>query len=279
MSRSPLLLPAAACALVPFNSTMVAVALPALQRDFAASTEQVTAVVTAYLAAMLVAQPLAGRAVERVGAASLLRGGLLAFFACSLAATVSPSLAWLASARIGQACAAACAMTSGIALVRAWSPADRLGRNLGIVSAAIPLGALLGPLVAGGLSLAGSWRLSFAANLALVPLLAVRLPPTGERPLTTSERLPRIPPEAVPVLGAASAAMGLLNLTMYVLIIVLPLALQAAQGWSPLAVGASLAAVPLSSALAAVLGGRTVDRRSSRAVALTGATLAGAGCA
>lgn len=280
MSRWALTLPAAACALVPFNSTMVAVAIPSLQREFDASTGQVTTVVTAYLAAMLVTQPLAARAVERMRAASLLRGGLLGVLACSAVAALAPSLAWLALARVGQAVAVACAMTSGLALVRAWSPPERLGWNLGVVTAAIPFGALLGPLVAGSILQVGSWRLCFAANLAILPLLALASPPpVGERPLAASAALPSIPARRMPALGAASAAMGLFNLTMYVLIIVLPLALQSARGWSPLAVGASLAAVPLSSALAAVISGHGVDRRSSRAVALAGGGLVSAGCA
>ena len=49
---------AAAVALVPLNSTMIAVALPKIAEDFAISTGTASVLITVYLVAMLIGQPL-----------------------------------------------------------------------------------------------------------------------------------------------------------------------------------------------------------------------------
>ena len=59
---------ALASALVPLNSTMIAVALPEIGSDFGISTRQASVLVTIYLVAMLVGQPLSGRVCDAFGA-------------------------------------------------------------------------------------------------------------------------------------------------------------------------------------------------------------------
>ena len=77
----------------PLNSTMVAVALPALSAEFGASASSVTlTVVTAYLVATLVSQVPAGSIADRVGYSRALGIGRLLFLVGALAGTVAPSL-------------------------------------------------------------------------------------------------------------------------------------------------------------------------------------------
>ena len=60
LSTAALLGIGAAAGLVPLNSTMIAVALPRITDDFDISTGTASILVTVYLVAMLVGQPLAG---------------------------------------------------------------------------------------------------------------------------------------------------------------------------------------------------------------------------
>src|SRR5262245_15108592 len=80
-------------ALNPLNSTMVAVALPALSAEFQVSASSVTlTVVTAYLVATLVSQVPAGSIADRIGYSRALGIGRLLFLAGALAGTLAPVL-------------------------------------------------------------------------------------------------------------------------------------------------------------------------------------------
>src|SRR5207249_5713305 len=63
--------------LAPLNSTMLAVALPDLRRDFGIGHAEIAWLVSAYLIAMAVAQPLGGRLGDQLGRARVFRAGLV----------------------------------------------------------------------------------------------------------------------------------------------------------------------------------------------------------
>jgi MFS family permease len=91
--QSVLVSAALGAALSPLNSTMVAVALPALSHDFGAAPSTVTlTVITGYLVATLVSQMPAGTVADRIGYGRALAWGQWLFFAGSVAATVAPHL-------------------------------------------------------------------------------------------------------------------------------------------------------------------------------------------
>src|SRR5919204_6482524 len=85
-----------AAMLLPLNSTMIAVALPALARSFGTSVASVSWLVSSYLIAMASLQPLAGKLGDRFGRRPLALGGLAAFGVASALAPLSPSLVVLA---------------------------------------------------------------------------------------------------------------------------------------------------------------------------------------
>lgn len=132
-------------ALVPLNSTMVVVALPRLIDDFGESFAATTWLVTAYLVAMAVLQPLAGRLGDRVGRRPLVLAGLAWFGLASVGAAAAGSLPVLIAFRVQQAAAGALLFPNGIALLRELTPPGRLGSRLGTVSAVLPLAAAAGP--------------------------------------------------------------------------------------------------------------------------------------
>src|SRR5262245_41895227 len=80
---------ALASALVPLNSTMIAVALPEIASDFDISKGQTSVLITLYLAAMLVGQPVSGRLADSVGPRRLAITASAGFGVCSAVAMLS----------------------------------------------------------------------------------------------------------------------------------------------------------------------------------------------
>ncbi len=75
----------------PLNSSMVAVALVSMQRDFGVSISTVTWVISAFYLAACAGQPLMGRFADRFGPRRVLMAGMvLVAVAVAVAAVVAP---------------------------------------------------------------------------------------------------------------------------------------------------------------------------------------------
>lgn len=156
--------------LAPLNSTMLAVALPQIRRDFDVGHAEIGWLVAAYLIAMAIAQPLGGRLGDQLGRARVFRVGLTGFLALSVAAAMAPSYPALLLLRTGQGLIGGSFIPNGMAMLRESMPVTRLGRSTGISAAAISMSAAAGPLIGAGLLALGSWRLLFVMNVPLVVL-------------------------------------------------------------------------------------------------------------
>src|SRR3990172_4850883 len=172
--------------LAPLNSTMLAVALPELRREFDVGHAEIGWLVSASLIAMAVAQPLGGRLGDQLGRARVFRAGLIAFLVLSVGAAFSPTFPVLVLLRTGQALVGAAAIPNGMAMLRETVPLRRLGQSSGFTGAAISVSAAAGPLLGALLLEAGSWRLLFLMNvplvlLALTSLALLAYPEAGER--------------------------------------------------------------------------------------------------
>ncbi|HEU0074940.1 MAG TPA: MFS transporter [Dehalococcoidia bacterium] len=154
--------------LTPLNSTILAVALPEIRGAFGVSHAEIAWIVSAYLIAMVVAQPLGGRIGDQLGHARTLRLSMLAFGGFSVAAAVAPSFPLLVAFRAGQALAGGALAPVGIAMLRTSVEPSMLGRSAGITSSVLGLSAALGPLVGAALLGIGSWRWLFLVNLPIV---------------------------------------------------------------------------------------------------------------
>ncbi|HSP56283.1 MAG TPA: MFS transporter [Dehalococcoidia bacterium] len=154
--------------LAPINSTMLAVALPEIRHDFGVGHGAVAWLVSAYLIAMAVAQPLGGRLGDQLGRGPVFRTGLLLFLVLSLAIAASPTFPLLIGLRTCQALIGATVIPNGIAMLRETQPVTRLGRSGGITSSVISISAAVGPLLGAALLAAGSWRYIFLINFPLV---------------------------------------------------------------------------------------------------------------
>jgi EmrB/QacA subfamily drug resistance transporter len=166
--RAVLVVVALGALLAPLNSTMIAVALPRIVDDFDTTIGTAGWLVTTYLLALAVVQPVAGKLGDRYGRRPFVIGGLTAFGLASLGAALAPSLGALIGFRVTQAVAGAVVFPNGAGLIRELVPSERRGGAFGIVGGSIALAAGLGPLIGGALVVAGGWRAIFFVNLPFV---------------------------------------------------------------------------------------------------------------
>src|SRR6478672_9532096 len=147
--RAVLIAVALGALLAPLNSTMIAVAVPDIVDDFDTTVGTVGWLVTSYLLALAVVQPVAGKLGDRHGRRAFVLGGLAIFGVASLGAALAPSLGFLIGCRVLQAVSGAVVFPNGAGLIRELVPSGRRGRAFGIVGGSIALAAGLGPLIGG----------------------------------------------------------------------------------------------------------------------------------
>ncbi|GAA5132830.1 MFS transporter [Pseudonocardia adelaidensis] len=168
-----------ASSLMPLNSTMIAVALPEIAREFARPPGTVAqAVVASYLVAAIVLQGPGGKLGDRLGHRRVLSLGLALVAAGAVLGLVAPALGVLAVARVLMAAGGAAIVPATVALLRIELPPQRRGRAFGLFGAVMSLAAGIGPVVGGELVSAFGWPSIFAANLPVIGL-AVVLAATG----------------------------------------------------------------------------------------------------
>lgn len=155
--------------LMPLNSTMVAVAIPAIAAEFDRPAATVTqALVATYLITAIALQSPGGKLGDRLGQWRVFRIGQLAIGAGAILGFVTPSLWLLAGSRILMALGGALVVPATIALLRLELPPARRGRAFGSFGATMALAAAVGPIVGGVLVDAFSWEAVFIVN---VPVL------------------------------------------------------------------------------------------------------------
>jgi MFS family permease len=164
---------AAASFLAPLNSSMVAVALPRIKHDFHVGVGPLTLLVSVYLVAVAVAQPVSGRFGDAFGHRRMILAGLAVLFLSSLGAAVAPTFWTLVLTRGVQGVSAAMVMPNGVAYLRRHVDATILGRSLGYNGAAISAGAAMGPVLGGLAVAAAGWRAMFLVNVPAAVIIAL----------------------------------------------------------------------------------------------------------
>ncbi|MGV9254612.1 MFS transporter [Streptomyces sp. NPDC003697] len=191
--------------------TIVAVALPSLQRDLGASPAAVQWVVSGYALAFALTLVPAGRLGDAMGRRRIFLWSLAGFVLCSAAAGAAPTITWLVAARILQGVFAGCLAPQNSALIQQMFRGAERGRAFGLFGATVGVSSAIGP-VTGGLILAlahGSqgWRWIFYVN---VPIGAIAL-------LLGLRYLPRLRPgrrERLDLPGVALLGAGVLSLML-----------------------------------------------------------------
>jgi MFS family permease len=152
----------------PFNSSMIAVALLSLQRDFRVSPATATWLISGFYLAAAVGMPVMGQLADRFGPRRVFCVGLLVAGLASGLAPLSPAFGWLLGVRLLQACGTSVASPAALALFRAWSRDGRVPAHaLGALSIASSVSAALGPVLGGFLVALVGWPAIFLANVPL----------------------------------------------------------------------------------------------------------------
>jgi len=259
---------ALASALVPLNSTMIAVALPDIASDFDISKSRASVLVTVYLAAMLVGQPLAGRLCDVLGARRLALIAATGFGVFSAAAMLASSFWLLVVLRAAQAAFAAALVPSVQAMLREVVPASQRGRAFGVQGSVLGVGAGLGPVIGGLATAAFGWRAIFGVNLPVVLVVLYVLQRRVAPSAAPFEHRTSGVPDASgrlfnTVFSAAFSTQALSTLAQYALLLAVPIVLDS-RGWSAASIGVALSSLTLGMVIMGPYGGRLGDAQGRR---------------
>jgi EmrB/QacA subfamily drug resistance transporter len=219
------------------DSTVINLALPAMQADLDASTAALQWVPNAYLLTIAALVVTGGRLGDIFGRRRLFNIGLVVFAAGSVVAALAPSIDALIAGRVLQGAGAAALLPLSLALVSDAFSDEQQARAMGIWAAVSSIALAVGPLL-GGLVVELDWRLLFWVNLPLAAagIAIVRAAARESRDEESSQRVDWP---------------GLLLLTTGLVCLVLPLVESQQWGWdSPATIGLLAAAVVLLAAFA-----------------------------
>ena len=158
------------------SQTMVAPALPDIQRTLHTSTTSVTWVLTIYLLSASIATPIVGRFGDMFGKERVLVYVLGAFTAGSLVCALSHSIAVLVTGRAIQGVAGAI-FPLAFGIIRDEFPRDRVGTGIGLISATFGIGGAAGLVLSGVIvdNLSYEWLFWLSVIVTLPAMLATHL--------------------------------------------------------------------------------------------------------
>lgn len=180
------------------DSTILAVALPAVSADLQLTYSEALWVQASYLVMVTVLLIPVGRWSEKVGPYAVNWWGNLAFGLFSLAAAFAPNGLLLIGTRVFQGVGAALVMTTSAAIVTAVFPAAQRGRALGLNMLGSTMGQMVGPPLGGIVVTHLGWPWIF---LIKVPIVALTLIAGWD--LLGAERRDRLAAAARAAVGAS----------------------------------------------------------------------------
>jgi EmrB/QacA subfamily drug resistance transporter len=158
-----------ASALIPLNSTMIAVALPDMGESLKAEPGDMTLwLVTSYLLVNIILQSPAGKLGDLIGRRRAFDIGLGLFAIGVAIAVLAPYLVTIALSRVVMAAGGAMLMPNAMALLRTSIPEERRSFAFGIFGGALSASAAIGPLIGGLLTSSFGWKAIFLVNLPLL---------------------------------------------------------------------------------------------------------------
>jgi EmrB/QacA subfamily drug resistance transporter len=192
---------------VTLDSTVVNVALPAIEEDLGGGLAGQQWTSNAYLLTLSSLLLVAGSLGDLFGARRVFAIGVAGFGVTSVFCALAPTVELLVLARALQGVFGALLTPSALAVIVANFAPDERGRAVGAWTAWGGIGTILGPLIGGQLVDSASWRWIFAINVPVVLVtlfLVLRVVPEGEG---------RAADAKVDVIGATLCALGLGGIT------------------------------------------------------------------
>lgn len=214
------------------DSSVVNVALPAIQADLSAAVSEAQWVVNAYMLMLGALLLVGGAAGDRFGRKRVFIIGIAVFAAASVACAWAPNAAALIAARTVQGVGGALLVPGSLAIISATFPESERGRAIGTWAGASALTTALGPVLGGWLVDTWSWRIIFLIN---VPIAVVAVAITVRHMPESREESRDV---AVDWIGGALVVVGLGALAY-------GLTLASEQGWAGVTVPGTLACAVL----------------------------------
>jgi EmrB/QacA subfamily drug resistance transporter len=153
-----------ASAIADIDESVVNVALPAIEKDLAASVEVIQWLVNAYTLCLSALLLVGGAAADRYGRRKIFICGLAVFAAASLWCGLSPGVAQLITARAVQGLGAALLVPCALALIGASFDESERGKAIGTWAAFSAVASAAGPLLGGWIVDHFTWRWIFLIN-------------------------------------------------------------------------------------------------------------------
>jgi len=154
------------------DSTVVAVALPAIGRNLHAGFQDLQWTVTGYTLTLASLILLAGSLSDRWGRRRVFLAGLGWFTLASVLCAAAPGIGWLIAARAVQGIGGALMTPASLAIIEAaFQPGDRT-RAIGTWAGFSGVSAAIAPFLGGWLLQAGSWRGIFLINVPVAAAAA-----------------------------------------------------------------------------------------------------------
>jgi EmrB/QacA subfamily drug resistance transporter len=154
------------------DSTVVAVALPAIGRNLHVGFQDLQWTVTSYTLTLASLILLAGSLSDRWGRRRVFLAGLSWFTLASVLCAAAPSIGWLIAARAVQGIGGALMTPASLAIIEAaFQPADRT-HAIGTWAGFSGVSSAIAPFLGGWLLEAGSWRPIFLINVPVAAAVA-----------------------------------------------------------------------------------------------------------
>ncbi|HNR22726.1 MAG TPA: Bcr/CflA family efflux MFS transporter [Steroidobacteraceae bacterium] len=181
-SRSWILLLGLVSGLSTFGMASLVPGLPVMASALRADYGSIQFVLSAYLLALGLAQPVQGLLCDRFGRRPVVLAGFIAFAVASIAAMFAPSLTLLVLARFVQALGASVGTVVARAMVRDTHEPERAAVALAFITAVMGISPILSPIFGGIVVEQFGWRALFAMHavvaFALIAWMAVSLQET-----------------------------------------------------------------------------------------------------
>lgn len=163
------------------DGTIINVALPAIRRELGGGLGAQQWIVDAYLVTLGSLILVAGSISDVYGRITVIRIGLIAFGAASLAVALSPGVEFLIVARAVQGIAGALLVPSSLALITSNFRDAAQARAIGLWTGMTGIAMIAGPVIGGVFVDFASWRYAFAINVLPIAITLVLLKLLGQK--------------------------------------------------------------------------------------------------
>ena len=153
----------------PLNTTMITVALPAIQADFDLNSTDISWLIASYFIISAIFTPLIGKLSDVYGRKRIFLIGLSLVVVSSILAPLSPNMPILLTMRGIQAIGTSALFPAGVGIIRSVIQHNQ-NRVIGTLAVFATTSAAFGPTIGGLLIQFGGWPVIFYVNLPILAL-------------------------------------------------------------------------------------------------------------